>query len=67
MQGCKFRILECEGYKMFYGTQLVANSNGAECITGDWLYKPDTDCWYCKGRSFPATTTTLVAVLIEEI
>lgn len=43
-------MLKCEGYKMFCG---VGEANG-ERIFGTWLYRPDTDCWYCGGRSFPS-------------
>jgi len=50
-------MLECEGYKMFEGCALIEPKS--KCVTpfwleGVWLYKPDTNCWYCKGRSFPA-------------
>lgn len=48
-----------EGYKAFRGTMKVTPGNPAYPpyeLTGDWLYKPDTDCWYCKGQSFPAFT-----------
>ena len=48
-----------EGYKAFRGTMKVTPGNPAYApftLTGDWLYKPDTDCWYCQGRSFPAFT-----------
>ncbi len=50
-------MLTCEGYKMFHGTATVTPKNPAISpfiIDGTWLYKPDTDCWYCGGRSFPA-------------
>lgn len=45
-----------EGYKAFRGVMLITPKNPAIepiTITGDWLYKPDTDCWYGSGRSFP--------------
>lgn len=52
----KCEMLECEGYKMFRGTATITpiNQNPPFTVTGDWLYKPDTDCWYCNGRSFQA-------------
>lgn len=53
------KIIQVEGYKAFRGTMKVTPGNPAfqpYTLTGDWLYKPDTDCWYCKGRSFPAFT-----------
>ena len=50
-----------EGYKAFRGTMKVTPGNPEYPpyeLTGEWLYKPDTDCWYCKGQSFPAFTCT---------
>ena len=51
------KILQCEGYKMFEGTAEIVPLNPAiEPFekNGVWLYKPEADCWYCNGRSFPA-------------
>lgn len=58
------KILQCEGYKMFEGTAKIVPLN--EDIkpfemTGTWLYKPQTNCWYCNSRSFPE-----VVVKVEE-
>lgn len=39
-------------YPIFYGE--VDPRDCYEVIEGDWLYMPDPDCWYCRGRSFPA-------------
>ena len=53
------KMIRVEGYKAFRGTMQVTPGNPAYppfILDGDWLYKPDTDCWYCKGRSFPAFT-----------
>lgn len=53
------KIICVEGYKAFRGTMKVTPGNPAYPpfeLEGEWLYKPDTDCWYCKGRSFPAFT-----------
>lgn len=51
-------MLECEGYKMFLGTATITPVAQSRLkpfdVSGAWLYKPDTDCWYCAGRSFPA-------------
>lgn len=47
-----------EGYKAFRGTMQITPGNpkfAPYTMTGDWLYKPDTNCWYCKGQSFPAS------------
>ena len=49
------RILQCEGYKMFEGDGIITPKNPEIkpfTINGVWLYRPDTDCWYCDGRSF---------------
>lgn len=47
-------MLVCEGYKMFKGAMKI-NSNvlGEQFIEGTWLYKPEYECWYCKGKSYP--------------
>ena len=53
------KMICVEGYKAFRGTMQVTPGNPEYppyTLTGDWLYKPDTDCWYCKGQSFPAFT-----------
>ena len=45
-----------EGYKAFRGTMNITPANPAFppfTMDGDWLYKPDTGCWYCQGQSFP--------------
>ena len=47
-----------EGYKAFRGAMEITPKNKdiqPATIIGDWLYKPDTDCWYGGGRSFPAS------------
>ena len=53
----KFPFLECDGYKMFKGSMSIKASGkrfSKYTVEGVWLYKPDTDCWYCKGHSYPA-------------
>lgn len=50
-------MLTCEGYKMFYGMATVTPVNPKfpqQTITGTWLYKPEYDCWYVNGESYPA-------------
>lgn len=50
------KMLSCEGYKMFEGTATVTPKNSMFApmiLCGVWLYRPDTRCWYCGGRSFP--------------
>ena len=54
-------MLKCEGYKMFYGTATIVpvKTWGPPFEeTGTWLYKPEYDCWYVNGRSFPADIVT---------
>lgn len=48
-------MLECEGYKMFKGEMKILPKNGMEpfIIDAVWLYKPEFECWYGQGRSFP--------------
>lgn len=44
-----------EGYKAFRGTMRITPKCAevkAFCLTDDWLYRPDTGCWYCQGRNF---------------
>jgi len=50
------KMLTCEGYKMFRGSMKV----GAHVIEGVWLYKPEHNCWYCNGSSYPAEVCTIL-------
>lgn len=46
-----------EGYRFFTGTMLILHPDPdtpPEKISGHWLYKPETGCWYCGGISYPA-------------
>lgn len=59
------RIISVEGYKVFSGRMLWTPANPAyepKKICGDWLYKPDADCWYCRGTSYPADTCAILEV-----
>ena len=48
-------MLKSEGYMMFRGSATVTPVNGEPFeFSGDWLYKPEWDCWYVKGHSIPA-------------
>lgn len=54
MGECK--MIEVEGYKAFNGiVKIKPKCDGIKPfeLEGSWLYKPDTDCWYGKGSSFP--------------
>lgn len=45
-----------EGYKAFRGTMRIVPKNPSMKpyeLTADWLYKPEYQCWYGRGSSFP--------------
>ena len=51
-------MLKCENYQMFEGTMKISpkcSEVSSFEIKGTWLYKPEYDCWYCKGSSYPAS------------
>lgn len=52
-------MLKSEGYKMFRGSAAI---RPFKCEPyeedGDWLYKPEWNCWYVNGRSYPAEIVT---------
>lgn len=57
-------MLECEGYKMFFGSaQILPVNREPFVVRGTWLYKPQYDTWYCSGRSYPAC---IVGEITEE-
>lgn len=50
-------MLSCEGYKMFDGKATVTPASDrfpSKVEDGVWLYKPEYDCWYVNGHSYPA-------------
>lgn len=57
-----------EGYRAFRGAMRIAPKdlppykamNHSFTLTGDWLYKPQYDCWYGCGRSFGADICEVV-------
>jgi hypothetical protein len=52
-------MLTCEGYKMFRGTAVIKPVNRPPyTVNGTWLYKPEYDCWYVNGESYPAEIVT---------
>lgn len=56
-------MLKCEGYKMFNGVMNIIPKNPKfprEEIEAIWLYKPEYDCWYGKGCSYPAEICEVV-------
>ena len=50
------KLIIVEGYIAFRGRMRISTKTapGYKDIVGDWLYKPETECWYCKGKSYPA-------------
>ena len=54
-------MISREGIKAFRGKATIAPKNTKiepfEVI-GDWVYKPETDCWYCNGKSFMSSIVT---------
>ena len=63
--GVSDKIISVEGYKAFRGTMKIRPKTASVPsfeLSGDWLYKPETDCWYGKGSSFAADICTIVSV-----
>lgn len=55
-----------EGYKAFRGTMRIVPKNPNMKpyeLTADWLYKPEYQCWYGKGSSFPEEICEVVVDL----
>ena len=63
--GVTDKVISVEGYKAFRGTMKIQPKTAAVPafeLSGDWLYKPETGCWYGKGSSFPEDICTIVEV-----
>lgn len=61
-------MIKVEGYKAFKGImRIVPQRLGYEPfeIKGDFLYKPETNCWYNGGSSYPASICEVVEDLTE--
>lgn len=57
-------MIKVGGYRAFRGTMLITPINSAiepYTLVGDWLYRPECDCWYGRGQSFPAMVCTVVS------
>ena len=62
-------MLSVEGYAMFRGVLQVTPKHPDILpfqLTGVFLYKPDTDCWYGQGRSFAASICEVVSDETED-
>lgn len=56
-------MIKVEGYKAFKGVLKIEPKNNVIspfCLEGEFLYRPDTDCWYGCGRSFAAQICEVV-------
>lgn len=63
-------MLQSEGYKMFRGTGTIHNAKTGEYIEsqhGDWLYKPEYNCWYVNGSSYPAECVNVLYDKTEDL
>lgn len=57
-----------EGYKAFRGTMRIVPKNPNMKpyeLTTDWLYKPEYQCWYGRGSSFPEEICEVLVDLTE--
>lgn len=55
-------MIKGEGIRAFRGLMEI-DTNGfthSLLIEGDWIYKEDTDCWYCKGSSYPSSICKII-------
>ena len=57
------KMICVDGFKAFRG-KLIVTPKHPEIqpfvMEGDWIYRPDTDCWYGCGRSFVSDICTPV-------
>lgn len=59
------KVIRVDGYKAFRGTMKIRPKTASVPsfeLSGDWLYKPETDCWYGKGSCFAADICKIVEV-----
>lgn len=51
-------MIKVEGFKAFHGDMMITPKNTFYppffIRDKDWLYKPDTNCWYGNGSSYAA-------------
>lgn len=49
------KMIQVEGYKAFHGKMKITPKDkyvAPFTLEGDWIYRPDTGCWYGCCRSF---------------
>ena len=57
-------MIKVEGYIAFRGVMRITPTGYNLLpfeVDGSWLYKPECDCWYCNGRSYPADICEIVS------
>jgi hypothetical protein len=51
-------MIRVEGFIAFHGDMKIVPKNKLYppfyIVDKDWLYRPDTDCWYGNGSSYKA-------------
>lgn len=58
------------GYKAFRGKMLISpkgNIRPPFIVDGDWLYKPEYDCWYSGASSYPADICEIIEDNSEDV
>ena len=61
-------MIKVEGYMAFRGTMRIVPKTVLMQpfeIKGEFLYKPETNCWYNGGGSYPASICEVVEDLTE--
>lgn len=56
-------MIKSENFKAFRGTMCITPPNPAYTpynLHGDWIYKPEYNCWYGCGRSFAESLCKIV-------
>ena len=55
-------MITVEGYKMFRGALVLKPGGHSDIvrIEGEFLYKPEYDCWYGNGSSYPSSLIELI-------
>ena len=58
------QFISVEGFKAFRGTMRITPKAAVPAydLHGDWLYKPETGCWYGCGKSFPESVCKIVDI-----
>ena len=58
------QFISVGGFKAFRGTMRITPKAAVPAydLHGDWLYKPESGCWYGKGSSFPEDICTIMEV-----